>query len=97
MPERMPIGRDIDLLCDAVTWVVQRPRPAPLVHTQNIQRHVLVGWATAERLLRLMDDYGVTSRQQHPGHGRSVLMDPEQLPAVLASLRHLAKENTDAT
>jgi hypothetical protein len=90
-PERTPIGTDIDLLCDAVTWAVERRRPDQPVRVMDVQRYVHVGFATAHQLVRLMDAYSITG-----GDPRLVLTTKEQLPGVLANLRDLAgKEGTD--
>ena len=89
MPERMPIGSDLDLLCDAVTWALQRRRPGTPVGPAIIQRYVRVGFAKAHRLCLLMDDYGITDGEPR---GRTVLVNGEQLPEVLATLREFASQ-----
>jgi hypothetical protein len=91
--DRLPISHDIDLLCDAVTWAVERRRRTRIA-PGSIQRYVRVGWVKAERLSLLMDDYGITAGE-FPN--RTVLVTKEQLPDVLAKLREIAsrEDGTD--
>lgn len=90
----MPIGHDIDLLCDAVTFAAR----GYVVSQRNLQRHVRVGFVKAQRLLLLMDNYGITDGPPLTRwSSRTALITPEQLPAKLAELREIAsKEKADA-
>lgn len=76
----MPIGYDIDLLCDAVTVASSRE----FINQRTIQRHVRMGFVKAQRLLLLMDAYGITDGQPTGRwQSRVVLITGEQLPGVL--------------
>ena len=86
---QMPIGHDLDLLCDAVTVAASRTH----VNQRTIQRYVRVGVVKAQRLLLLMDDYGVTGGQPSGRwESRTVLITGEQVPAKLAELRAIASK-----
>jgi S-DNA-T family DNA segregation ATPase FtsK/SpoIIIE len=78
---KIPIGRDLDLLCDAARMALShRGRIGPAV----IQRKVRVGFAKAARLMILLEDYGVIG--QVGPDGRADMVTTEGLPAVLARL-----------
>jgi hypothetical protein len=85
MPDHMPIGHDIDLLCDAVEVVTRLQRADARV----IQRRVRVGFAKAGRLLLLLSDYGITgapdSRGRYP-----VLVACDERAAAISRLREMA-------
>jgi DNA segregation ATPase FtsK/SpoIIIE, S-DNA-T family len=92
MPDRMPIGYDIGLLCDAVEVVTRLQQASATV----IQRKLRVGFVKAGRLLLLLSDYGITgapdSRGRYP-----VLVAWEDHAATIAQLREMAgKEESDA-
>lgn len=91
-------GQWLDLLCQAAEVVVQRQYA-----TQNVlQRRVRVGFATAGRLLALLEEAGIIGASTAAGVSRDVLVTPAQLPAVLQSLRakaadvRAAKERADS-
>ena len=86
-----PIGRHLDMLCDAAE-IVTRSQYATL---SLIQRRVRVGFATAGRLMGLLEDYGITG--QYVKGQAEVLVTEDMLPGVLATLREIAsKEERDA-
>jgi hypothetical protein len=83
----LPIGRDIDLLCDAVTAVAG----SAFVSQRNLQRRIRVGFIKAQLLLLLMDAYGITDGPpQTRWSSRTVKVSKTDLPARLAELRDLA-------
>jgi hypothetical protein len=89
MAEHLPIGRDLDLLCDAVTWASERQ----FINQRTIQRRVRVGFLKAQWLLLLIDDYGITGGQPSGRwESREVLITAEQLPAKLTELREYARK-----
>jgi hypothetical protein len=93
MAKRMPIGHDIDLLCDAVTFAAS----GYVINQRNLQRRVRVGHLKAQRLLFLMDDYGVTDGPPLTRwSSRMTLITEEQLPAKLAELREIASTESEA-
>jgi S-DNA-T family DNA segregation ATPase FtsK/SpoIIIE len=92
MTDRMPIGYDIDLLCQAVGVVAGRER----VSVTPLQRKLRVGFAKAERLVLLLMDHGIAGPRDT--HGRClVLISSEEQAAAIARLREIAsKETQDA-
>ena len=91
MPDREPIGRHLDMLCDAA-GIVAKSQYATL---SLIQRRVRVGFATAVRLLTMLEEHGITGPYVK-GHA-DVLVTEDMLPGVLATLREIAsKEERDA-
>lgn len=81
-PARTPIGDDITLLLDAVTFVVADHHGS----LSFVQRKVRVGFAVASRLLTLMEERGIVG----PAIGsrvRDVLVKPADLPRVLERLK----------
>jgi hypothetical protein len=85
-----PIGRDIDLLCEAVG--VAAAATSGQTGAQQIQRKVRVGWVKASHLVALMDDYGVTE-YGHPYH--RVLISREQVAETQERLRQIAAKEQD--
>lgn len=87
MPDHMPIGYDIDLLCDAVEVVTRLQQASARV----MQRKVRVGFAKAGRLLLLLEGYEVIgphdSKGQYP-----VRVDRKDCATAVALLRKIASE-----
>jgi hypothetical protein len=89
----MPIGYDIDLLCDAVTFATE----GYTINQRDLQRGIRVGFVKAQRLLLLMGDYGITTTPGSRQESRMVLLTKDQVPGKLAELREIAsKEASDA-
>ena len=84
-----PIGRHLDMLCDAAE-IVTRSQYATI---SLIQRRVRVGFATAGRLMILLEDYGICG--PYTGKPADVLITADQLPGVLAELRKIASKEGD--
>lgn len=89
MPEQLPIGYDIGLLCDAVEVVTRFQR----ADKRLLQRRVVVGFAKAGRLLLLLEDYGIIGPPGFAGR-HPVLVAPEGRDAALARLREIASRET---
>lgn len=90
-PERMPIGPDIALLCEAATAVTG----SSSISQRHLQRRLRVGFVKAQRLLLLMDDYSITGGAPFGGD-RAVLLSRCDLPAQLAELRGMAAREVSA-
>lgn len=85
MPEQLPIGYDIGLLCDAVEVVTRFQR----ADKRMLERRVRVGFAKAGRLLLLLEDYGIIGSADAGGRHR-VLVAHEGRDAALVRLREIA-------
>lgn len=90
---RTPIGTDIDLLCYAAEVAIRRGYASQLL----VQRRVRVGFAKAQRLLLLLEEYGITGPKPPDSVKRPALVPESGRRAALAALREAAaKENADA-